>query len=74
VLEKSGYEAHTAIVPEGFKQVSDKSYDAIVISARLAEEHGELFSSAPNLVVLDGLVFPRDLLAVISRKLDQSTE
>jgi hypothetical protein len=73
VLAKGGYEAYAETVPDGLKQVSDKSYDAIVISTRLAEEYSEVFSSVPALVVLDGLVFPRDLLAATSKKLDEAS-
>jgi hypothetical protein len=67
---KSGYEGHAAIVPEGLKQVVDKSYDAIVVSARLAEEYTELLSGLPNLVVVGGLTFPDALLAAIAKKIE----
>jgi hypothetical protein len=70
VLEKSGYEAHPATIPEGLKQVSDKSYDLIVVSKRMAERHPELFSDLQNLVVLEGLTFPDALLAAVAKKLE----
>jgi hypothetical protein len=70
ILAYTGYKADAAIIPEGFEQLSAEKYDLVIISARLAEENGDLLPTDLPTLVLDGIVLPIELMHQVAEKLE----
>jgi hypothetical protein len=72
VLNHSGYDAKSATVREAEILLGTELFDLVIVSALLSqEEKGSVISAAgetPTLV-LEGVTFPRELLAKVERLL-----
>jgi DNA-binding response OmpR family regulator len=71
VLTHHGYLADAATIPEGFFQLRSEKYDLLIVSARLAEKSGKRLPADLPTLVLDGVVFPVQLLQEVARKLER---
>lgn len=71
VLAHNGYLVDAATIPDGFDQLRTEKYDLLIVSARLAEEFDEFLPVETPAVVLDGMVFPTQLLQEVAEKLEQ---
>jgi CheY-like chemotaxis protein len=72
VLGSAGYIAKSATVAEAVKLLRTEEFDLIIISVFLSrEEQDRLISAAPNTpkLVLDGVTFAAELLALVERRL-----
>jgi CheY-like chemotaxis protein len=71
VLAHHGYQADAATIPEGFEQLRTEKYDLLIVSARLATENNSFLPAGIPTVVLDGMVFPIQMLHKVADKLEQ---
>src|SRR5271155_1824132 len=78
VLVRGGYEAQAATVPEGYAALRKGAFELVIVSARLAaEQNGDFLAALPTetqTLILDGLTFPKDLLACVADRLQHGRE
>ena len=73
-LAHHGYVAYAATIPEGFQQLQSERYDLVIVSAPLAEENRQRLPAELPTVILDGMVFPIQLLQKLADKLGQQLD
>jgi hypothetical protein len=73
ILSRMGYDAQTAFIPEAYQRLRSMRFDLVITTKELAEKHGEdLYAAIPvgiQLLLVDGLIFPADLLAAVAETL-----
>ncbi len=72
VLARSGYEAQAATLPEACQQLNTERFNLVIVSSLDAQGEGDFLASIPvetKTLVLNGLIFPKELLAAVSDRL-----
>jgi hypothetical protein len=73
VLSRTGYYAQAAFIPEAYERLRSMRFDLVITTKELAEKHREdLYAAVPlgiQVLLLDGLTFPADLLAAVAETL-----
>jgi DNA-binding response OmpR family regulator len=73
VLAHSGYDAQSATIPDGYRQLRNGAFDLVIVSARLAEQNRDEFLSAlpteTQTLVVKEFFYPKELLAAVAELL-----
>ncbi len=72
VLDCSGYQAQAATLPEACQQLRTENFNLVIVSPLGAESESDFLASVPvetKTLVLNGLIFPKELLAAVSDRL-----
>jgi protein-L-isoaspartate O-methyltransferase len=74
VLAQSGYDAQSAIIPDGYQQLRNGAFDLVIVSARLAEQNrDEFLPSLPpgtRTLIIKEFFYPKEMLAAVANVLE----
>jgi hypothetical protein len=72
VLGHMGYDAKTVFIAQAFEELRSGEFDLVIMTKKLAAEHSDLYAAIPvgtQVLLLEGVTFPVQLLAAVSEKL-----
>ncbi len=72
ILNNEGYDTEAANVDQGYHALQAGHFDVVIMSGAVAKKHGELVYDCPvhtRSLVIEGFLFPSQLLAALKQKL-----